>query len=242
MYLGNKFIIILCITLFLYLILIAEKSMTKIFIYGEKEMDYLKNADSALGAIIDKVGLIDRSVIHDLFTALVNSIVGQQISSKAMETVWRRFEERFPQITPESLNRASLEEIQQCGMSMRKANYIKETAAKIVSGELDIDELYTLSDEDVIKKLSALHGVGIWTAEMIMIFCMQRPNIMSWGDLAIHRGLRMLYRHRKIDKKLFQKYKRRYSPYASVASLYLWEISGGAYNLKDNAPKLTKKK
>ena len=82
--------------------------------------------------------------------------------------------------------------------------------------------------------------VGIWTAEMILIFCMQRPNIMSWGDLAIQRGLRMLHRHKKIDKKLFEKYKRRYSPYASVASLYLWKIAGGACNLIDYAPKLTK--
>ena len=71
---------------------------------------------------------------------------------------------------------------------------------------------------------------------------MQRSNIMSWGDLAIHRGLRMLHRHRKIDKKLFQKYKRRYSPYASVASLYLWEIAGGACNLKDYAPAQSKGK
>ncbi len=216
--------------------------MAKIFIYGEKEIEYLKDRDSALGAIIDEIGMIERTVIPDLFTSLVNSIVGQQISSKAMDTVWGRFEERFPLIKPDTLDRATLEEIQQCGMSMRKANYIKEAASKIVSGELDIDELYTLSDEEVIEKLSSLHGVGIWTAEMIMIFCMQRPNIMSWGDLAIQRGLRMLYRHRKIDRKLFEKYKRRYSPYASVASLYLWEISSGACNLKDPSPKVMKNK
>ena len=216
--------------------------MAKIFIYGDEEIEYLRKVDPALGEIIDKIGPIERRVTPDLFTALVNSIVGQQISSKAMDTVWRRFEERFPQITPEALDRASIDEIQRCGMSMRKAGYIKGIAAKVVSKELDIEELYTLSDDEVIKKLTELHGVGIWTAEMIMIFCMQRPNIMSWGDLAIQRGLRMLYRHRKIDKKLFQKYKRRYTPYASVASLYLWEIAGGACNLIDFAPKLTKSK
>lgn len=216
--------------------------MSSFYIYGDKEIEYLKNADSVLGAIIDEVGQVKRTVISDLFTALVNSIVGQQISSKAMETVWRRFEERFPHITPEAIDKATIEEIQQCGMSMRKASYIKEAASKIVSGELNVEELYKLSDEEVIEKLSALHGVGIWTAEMILIFCMQRPNIMSWGDLAIQRGLRMLYHHRKIDKKLFQKYKRRYTPYASVASLYLWEIAGGACNLKDYAPKSKKSK
>ena len=216
--------------------------MRSFFIYGDKELEYLKSVDSALGTIIDEIGPIKRSVIPDLFTALVNSIVGQQISSKAMDTVWKRFEDRFPQITPEAVDKATIEEIQQCGMSMRKASYIKAATAKIVTGELNIDELYTLSDEEVINKLSALHGVGIWTAEMILIFCLQRPNIMSWGDLAIQRGLRMLYHHRKIDKKLFQKYKRRYTPYASVASLYLWEIAGGACNLKDYAPKLKKHK
>lgn len=216
--------------------------MAECFIYGEKEIEFLKKADPVLAKIIEEVGPIKRTIIPDLFTALVNSIVGQQISSKAMETVWGRFEERFPQITPETINNATLEEIQQCGMSIRKATYIKEAAAKIVSGELDIDELYTLSDEEVIEKLSTLHGVGIWTAEMIMIFCMQRPNIMSWGDLAIQRGLRMLYRYRKIDKKLFQKYKRRFTPYASVASLYLWAVAGGAGDLKDPALKLAKNK
>lgn len=216
--------------------------MAECFIYGEKEIEFLKKSDPVLAKIIEEVGPIKRTIIPDLFTALVNSIVGQQISSKAMETVWGRFEERFPQITPETINNATLEEIQQCGMSIRKATYIKEAAAKIVSGELDIDELYTLSDEEVIEKLSALHGVGIWTAEMIMIFCMQRPNIMSWGDLAIQRGLRMLYRYRKIDKKLFQKYKRRFTPYASVASLYLWAVAGGAGDLKDPALKLAKNK
>lgn len=216
--------------------------MAECFIYGEKEIEFLKKADPVLAKIIEEVGPIKRTIIPDLFTALVNSIVGQQISSKAMDTVWGRFEERFPQITPETINNATLEEIQQCGMSIRKATYIKEAAAKIVSGELDIDELYTLSDEEVIEKLSALHGVGIWTAEMIMIFCMQRPNIMSWGDLAIQRGLRMLYRYRKIDKKLFQKYKRRFTPYASVASLYLWAVAEGARDLKDPALKLAKNK
>lgn len=216
--------------------------MTTMFIYGAKEIEYLKNADSTLAAIIDEVGLIERKIIPDLLTALVNSIIGQQISTKAMDTVWGRFKSRYPDITPKALNSAPIEEIQQCGMSMRKANYIKEAAAAIVDGELDIDELYTLPDEEVVKKLMALNGVGIWTAEMILIFSMQRPNIMSWGDLGIHRGLRMLHRHRKIDKKLFLKYKRRYSPYASVASLYLWEIAGGACNLKDYAPKKSKDK
>lgn len=216
--------------------------MKKHFIYGEKEIEYLKKADPTLSAIIDEIGLIERSVIPDLFTSLVNSIVGQQISTKAADTVWSRVMDKFGVISPETFHNASLEEIQQCGISMRKANYIKDTAKKIFSSEFNINELYTLSDEEVIKKLCKLYGIGVWTAEMTLIFCMQRPNVMSWGDLGIQRGLRMLYNHKKIDKKLFQKYKLRYSPYASVASLYLWAIAGGACNLEDPAPKLIKKR
>ena len=95
-----------------------------------------------------------------------------------------------------------------------------------------------MPDEGVIRQLTSLNGVGVWTAEMIMIFCMQRPDIVSYGDLAIHRGMRMLYHHRNINKKLFAKYARRYSPYGTVASLYLWAIAGGAIpDMKDYAPR-----
>lgn len=78
-----------------------------------------------------------------------------------------------------------------------------------------------------IRELSGLKGVGVWTAEMILLFCMQRPDVFSYDDLAIQRGLRMVYHHRKIDRKLFEKYRRRFSPYCSVASLYLWAAAGG---------------
>ena len=82
-----------------------------------------------------------------------------------------------------------------------------------------------------------MDGIGIWTAEMMMLHSLQRPDILSFGDLAMQRGLRMLYHHRKITRKLFEKYRRRYSPYGSVACIYLWAVSAGAVEgLKDYAP------
>lgn len=97
-----------------------------------------------------------------------------------------------------------------------------------------MDELQKMNNEEVIKELCKLRGVGKWTAEMILIFSMQRMDVVSYGDFGIHRGMRMLYHHRKIDKKLFDKYARRYSPYGTVASFYLWAIAGGAIpGLKD---------
>ena len=94
-----------------------------------------------------------------------------------------------------------------------------------------------MSDDEAIAALSSLKGVGVWTAEMILLFCLQRPNIFSYGDLAILRGMRMVYHHRSIDKALFEKYRRRLSPYCSVASLYFWAVAGGAIpEMKDYAP------
>lgn len=210
--------------------------MEQFFQYGYTEIEYLKKVDPRLGEMIDRIGHIERGVIPDLFTALINSIVGQQISTKAHHTIWQRMVERFDEITPHTIEAASCEEIQQLGMSMRKAGYIKQAADHVLSGELDIESLQTLTNDEVCRQLSAMNGIGVWTAEMLMTFSMQRPDILSWGDLAIHRGLRMLHRHRKIDKKLFEKYRRRYSPYNTVASLYLWAIAGGAGDLKDCAP------
>ena len=210
---------------------------TVYFEYGEKQTDYLKKRDPALGAAIDEIGHIYRPVTPDMFTALINSVVGQQISTKAQATVWARMKDRFSPITPENIGLVSVEELQSCGISFRKASYIKEIAETVLSGNLNLGELRKQSDEEVCKRLSMMKGIGVWTAEMLMTFSMQRPNIMSIDDLAIIRGLRMLYRHRKITPALFAKYKKRYSPHATVASLYLWAIAGGACpHLADHAP------
>ncbi len=199
-----------------------------IFIYGDTEVNYLKSRDKTLGEAIDRIGLLSRETMPDVFAALVNAIVGQQISMKAWATIWGRMEQKFGGVTPRSIFSASVEEVKACGVSMRKATYIKGVADQVMSGELDVHGLGSLSDGEVLEKLTALKGIGVWTAEMVMIFSMQRPDVFSWNDLAIHRALRQLYRHRTVTKKLFEKYRRRYSPYGTVASLYLWEIAGGA--------------
>jgi DNA-3-methyladenine glycosylase II len=212
--------------------------MTIHFQYGEKEIEHLKKADKKLAIIIDQIGIIERATNPDLFIALVHSIVGQQISTKAHETIWERMQNKLREITPAVIDSLTLEELQQCGISFRKATYIKSVAEKILRNEFDINALHSMSDEEVCVKLSELNGIGVWTAEMLMIFSMQRSNILSYGDLAIHRGLRMVYRHRKIDKTKFNKFWKRYAPYASVASLYLWAVAGGAIDeLKDCTPK-----
>ena len=208
------------------------------FKYGEKEISYLKNKDKKLAEVIEKVGLIESETDPELFSALVHHIVGQQISTKAQATIWERMKKSLGAVTLETILNASMDEIRSFGISLRKVEYIKDFAEKVHTGEFDIEAAEKMEDDELIKYLTTLKGVGVWTAEMILLFCLQRPNVFSFDDLAIQRGLRMVYHHRKIDRKLFEKYRRRFSPYCSVASLYLWAVSNGAIpEMKDYAPK-----
>lgn len=213
-----------------------------IFVYGEKETEYLKRKDKRLAEAIDLVGPIEREVSPDLFDALVGSIVCQQISSKAGDTILNRMYSKLGTITPDSILRCSENELQAFGITFRKAGYIRGVAEKVKTGAFDIASLSEKNDKEVCAELVKLDGIGVWTAEMLMLFSMQRPDILSFGDLAILRGMRMLYHHQKMPRTLFEKYRRRYSPYGSAASLYLWAIAGGAIEgMRDYAPKNVKR-
>lgn len=208
------------------------------FAYGERETEYLKSRDRKLAEVIDAIGHIDRPVDTDLFSSVVHHIIGQQISTKAQQTIWRRMNDTYGEVTPEVIGRADINELQSLGMTFRKAEYIRDFSAKILSGEFDLDAVARLPDDEAVAALVSLKGIGVWTAEMILLFCLQRPNVFSYGDLAILRGMRMVYHHRSIDRALFEKYRRRLTPCCSVASLYFWAVAGGAIpNMKDYAPK-----
>ena len=198
------------------------------FTYGETELSYLRQKDKRLGEVIDRVGPVRRAVDTDLFSAVVHHIVGQQISTKAQATIWQRMQDALGRVNAETVLAAGVPRLQALGMTFRKAEYITDFAEKVHTGAFDLAAVERMSDEDAIEALRALKGIGVWTAEMILLFCMQRPDIFSYDDLAIQRGLRMVYHHREIDRALFEKYRRRFSPYCSVASLYLWAVSGGA--------------
>lgn len=217
--------------------------MESYFAYGERELDYLRRRDAALGEVIDRVGMLQVPVVDDLFTALANSITGQQISIKAQESIWRRLVEAWgapacigdcahnvglPQrqtvLDAEAVAAAPLSRLRSCGISERKATYIQRAARRFLDGEFRREELDALDDERLIGRLVSLDGVGRWTAEMLMITALQRPNILSYGDLGIQRGLAALHRHRlPLSPRIFERYRRLYAPYATVASFYVWE-------------------
>lgn len=195
------------------------------FNYGQTEIAYLTKQDKKMGEAIAKIGMLKREVNTDIFCYLIYSIVGQQISSAATKTVWKRINEKVDAINATNILSLGRDKLQQCGLSYRKAEYIIGCAEKVASGELDLESLRNMSDTDVIKKLTILRGIGVWTAEMVLIFSLLRPNVISYGDFAILRGMKILYNLESIDRQLFAKYAQTYAPYASVASLYLWEIA-----------------
>lgn len=223
---------------------VKEEAETSVyFSYDEFATEYLKKKDKRLAEVIDRIGRIEREADGDLFASVVHHIIGQQISTKAQATIWQRLQEGLGSVNADTILTSGINRLQSFGMTYRKAAYITDFALKVKNGAFDLQGLWDKSDDAVIAELSGLKGVGVWTAEMILLFCMQRPNVFSYGDLAILRGMRMVYHHRKIDRNTFEKYRRRLSPYCSVGSLYFWAVAGGAIpEMKDYAPKRSAKK
>lgn len=205
-----------------------------IFKYGQTELDHLKRSDAVLASSIERMGMLEREVIPDLFTALVRNIISQQISAKAAATVWSRLQAHFGEITPQKIASTTVEEIQQLGLSTRKAGYIHSTGETVAHGTLDLPALYRLTDAEVVRGLTSLPGIGVWTAEMLLILSMERPDVVSFGDLAIRRGMMNLYHLESLSKTQFMEHRQRYSPYGSVASIYLWQLSHEGEVLKAN--------
>lgn len=196
------------------------------FEYGEREISWLKKRDKRMGEAIERLGHIQRPGTPDLFTALIKYIVEQQISVTAARTVNARLvTECGGQLSPESLLALTPEDIQACGMTMKKAHYIYNAANAAFNGTLPLDSLPLMDDNAVIAQLTSLDGVGVWTAEMLLISSLNRPDVLSWGDLAIRRGIMRLYHHTTLPRMRFERYRRRYSPFGTTASLYLWALS-----------------
>lgn len=198
----------------------------EIFRYGQTEIEHLKRRDKKLGAAIEMIGVIKREIRPDPFAALIMSVVAQQISSKAANAIRARLHTLLEEIRPDRIAETDVSDMQKCGLSARKAEYIKGIADAAVRGEIDFSRLHEMADEDIIDQLSSLRGIGVWTAEMLLLFSLCRPDVVSWGDHAIRRGMMNLYGLKKLTKEQFERYRRRYSPYGSVASLYLWALSG----------------
>lgn len=191
---------------------------------------HLKKHDKALGAVIERLGPLSVPLQTDLFTSMVEAIVSQQISGKAAQTVCTRLHQRLGTIEPKTVCDAADEFLQAAGMSFRKVTYIKRAAQAVLDGSVRLEHLESMDDQAVIAELTKLPGIGVWTAEMTLLFTLGRPDVLSWNDFGIRKGIMLLYRHEELDRTRFERYRKRYAPYGSTASLYLWKIAGGALN------------
>ena len=205
--------------------------MADFFRYGRQEIEYLKSKDEKMARLIDGAGMIQRRTNPDLYRALADSIIGQQISTADHNTIRKRVLDKFGVLTAQKVAAIPDEELKSIGISWRKVGYIKDFTDKILSGDFDIGRLYDMDDEDVIRHLVSLKGVGRWTAEMLLTFSMERPDVLSYGDLAIRRGVMKLYNLQELTEEQFHRLTDKFSPYRTTAALYFWYYANPACRL-----------
>ena len=195
----------------------------------------LAKSDPTMAALIERVGEIDLATRlrrrseerpADAYGALLRAIVGQQLSTKAARTIYLRVLDLFGGTTPspEQLLEASEEDLRGAGLSGRKVEYVRDLAAHVLSGELELDRLDELGDEEAIEELVAVRGLGRWTAEMFLIFHLERPDVLSGGDLGIRKAVQIEYELAEMPTpEQVMEISEPWSPHRSLASLYLWE-------------------
>ena len=195
-----------------------------------KAVKALRAADDVMARLIDDHGALVREDLKrerpgDAYGALLRSIVGQQLSTKAARTIYGRMLELFDghAPTPRQLLAADPEKIRAAGLSRPKISYLRDLAEHVEKGELELDRLDELPDDEVIEQLTAVKGIGEWSAHMFLMFHLGRPDVLPVGDQGIRNAVKAQYRLRKVpDAKRMEKIAKPWRPYRTLACLYLW--------------------
>lgn len=194
----------------------------------------LAAADPVMADLIERLGPLDFATRlrrrkeerpADAFGALLRSIVGQQLSTKAARAIYLRMLDLFDgPPTPEAVLALTEDDLRGIGFSRRKVEYVHDLSRHVLSGELDLDHLAKLGDEEAIEEISAVRGLGRWTAEMFLLFHLGRPDVISGGDLGIRKAIMVEYGLPAMPTpKEVEERSQAWSPNRSLASLYLWE-------------------
>lgn len=191
--------------------------------YWEKAKRSLARNDSVMGAIMrahPRVYMVSRG---DPFLTLVRSIVGQQISVKAAQSVWNRLSDCVGTVSPEKVLKRKRAELRACGLSDRKTEYIADLAQHFADKRIQSNRWPDMGDEEIIAELVQVRGIGRWTAEMLLMFSLLRPDILPLDDLGVQKGIRIAYfKGRKVSLAGMRRVGDRWRPWRSVASWYLW--------------------
>ena len=197
--------------------------MGKIKFTAEK---YLVKTDKILARVIQQVDLNPRKPHARYFEALVVSIINQQLSTKAADTIEKRFRglfggRGFPK--PGEVLRKSDAKLRTAGLSFQKIGYIKSLAKLVKSGKVDFKKFKKLDDEQIISQLILVKGIGRWTAEMFLMFCLGRPDVFSHGDLGLKNAIKKLYKvEMKLHPKKYHRIVENWKPHRTTAARYLW--------------------
>lgn len=195
-----------------------------------KVKNHFKKSDPILFKILDKVHKIHGDEIFKLtkkellFDELVESIVSQQLSIKASDAIYKRIIALMPakKLNPENLLKIKDENLRLSGLSFRKIKYIKDLSEKVLSGQLSLEKLKFLEDEEVIKELTKVKGIGRWTAEMFLMFALARPDIFSHGDLGLKNAIKKIYGMKEYKIVAVEKIVIKWIPYRTIAARILW--------------------
>lgn len=188
---------------------------------------YLSQKDSKLGSIIQSIGTYSKKTNVNPFESLLQSIISQQLSGKAAKAIHTRFQNYYKNIlpTPQQIISTPNEILRvQIGLSYKKIEYIKELSSRILNGKLDFVSLINNSDEEVIAELIKVKGIGRWTAEMFLIFCLEREDVIPLGDLGVRKAIKRLYNLPQLpDESSILAISLPWRPYRSIATWYLWK-------------------
>lgn len=188
------------------------------------EAEKVLSKDKYLASLLKKWGhcAIKPRVHKDYFQSLCNEIIGQQLSGRVADIISERFKKALKgKIIPEAILKIDGQALRDSGMSWGKVSFIKDLAGKVSSNKLQVTRLNKLPDEEVIKELVAVKGIGRWTAEMFLMFSLARPDIFPIDDLGIKKGVEKLIKKR-LEGPALAKFGERWKPYRTVASWYIW--------------------
>lgn len=201
------------------------------FTVTEKEKKALCRQVPEFRSCVKSIDLEGFECFGELFPALVQSIVSQQLSVRVADVIYGRVKKLLGEIAAERIASADFEALRACGLSARKIEYLKGIAEAELSGSVDFDSLSHLDDAAVIAQLVKLKGVGVWTAEMLLIFALGRKDVLSYRDLGIRRGIMLLLNRDSLSGEEFEHFRKRCSPHGTLASLYLWKLKDGGLRL-----------
>jgi DNA-3-methyladenine glycosylase II len=188
---------------------------------------YLSRVDPQLEVVINTVGKYSIRLRTDAFQSLVESIIYQQLAGSAANVIYTRFIKYYNNMMPTPMDIISTSDIElksKIGLSSKKVQYLKDLATKIAERKLSLDPLTTLSDEEVINQLIQVKGIGRWTAEMFLIFCLGRPDVLPVTDLGIRKAMHNIYSLSELPKPAeMLAIAQPWRPHRTVATWYLWK-------------------